>query len=79
MVLGSLDLCTSGCETLDLTTDRNFEVRRSREEICADAQTYEALKWIYTVDLGRRSRPLDQANVKRSNAVVKDESPEEPK
>jgi len=33
----------------------------------------EALKWIYTIDLERRAQPLDQANVKRSNAVVKGE------
>ena len=34
----------------------------------------EAPKWVYNVDLERRARPLDQANVKRSNAVVKGES-----
>jgi hypothetical protein len=33
----------------------------------------EAPKWIYTIDLERRARLLDQANVKRSNAVVKGE------
>jgi hypothetical protein len=33
----------------------------------------EAQKWIYTVDLERRAQPLDQANVKRSNTVVKGE------
>jgi hypothetical protein len=31
----------------------------------------EALKWIYNIDLEGRARPLDQANVKRSNEVVK--------
>jgi hypothetical protein len=33
----------------------------------------EAPKWIYTVDLERRVRSLDQANVKRPNTVVKGE------
>jgi hypothetical protein len=31
----------------------------------------EALKWIYIVDMERRAQSLDQANVKKSNAVVK--------
>jgi hypothetical protein len=33
----------------------------------------EARKWIYTIDLERRAQTLDQANVKRSNTVVKGE------